>query len=156
MHRFRDAALRLFKRYTLRECEPGLVSSTGRTLENLPLDVIARFLLFVPDLPSLQAAVLSGTYMHEAYTMYRNTVLQSVMEHELGPGLCFARAVYYASNLGTSPADMDYLADPQQYLQDPVTCKEAVLLSHYGCTARRLAAYFSTLYALAPRFPDTD
>ena len=154
MHRLQTVASRSFKWYDLRECAPGLITFLGRLrrspLEKMPLDVVAQILLFIPNLHSLQAAVLSGLHVHEAYTMYRNTILQSVMEHELGPGLCHARAVYYASNLETSPADMDYLADPQQFLQDFIISKEAVQLSHYGCTARRLAAYFSTLYALAP------
>ena len=151
MHRLQTVVARSFEWYDLREHgEPGLISFMGRLkrspLDKLPPNVVTRLLMFVPDVQTLEALVLTGPQVHEAFKAHQDAVMRSVMEHELGPGMCYARALYYASKTESPQANDVCFKDPLRHFQGPITGSEARALSHYGCTAKRLAAYFSTLY----------
>jgi hypothetical protein len=152
MNRLESVANRFFEWYDLRELtETGIITFTGR-MRRSPFDmltpgILTRILSSVPDIPALQAFVLTGPKVHDIFKSHRDEIVQSVMEQELGQGLCYARAVYYACEYATNSTDECFEA-PQLHFHGPISSKEARALSHYGCTSNRLAVYFSTLYVL--------
>ena len=123
-----------------------LPDEVGLRMDQLPFDILFQFLVSLQDLQSLRATTLTSKKFWDAFQANQNTILHSILGYELGPtALVHARALYHANTCRSSNATDDCFVSPQKYFKGPIACKEARALSHYGCTARRLAAYFTTL-----------
>ena len=115
-------------------------------MDQLPFDILFQFLVSLQDLQSLRATTLTSKKFWDAFQANQNTILHSILGYELGPtALVHARALYHANTCRSSNATDHCFVSPQKYFKGPIACKEARALSHYGCTARRLATYFTTL-----------
>jgi hypothetical protein len=111
----------------------------------LPYDVYDQILLHLPDLSTLRAVALCNHRVYEAYTSHRDTIMFAVMSTEMGPALCYARALYAASTDATTAVTDARFVVPQAHFCASIGSAEAKHLSYYGDTAKGLEVYFSSL-----------
>ena len=122
------------------------VHTGRRSLEQLPLDLLDRILSCMPDFSSLQSAVLSGKCFNEAFKSHQKTLIEGVMHNEHSDAIKFARSVYFVETDENVSGTNDCLMQPQDNFDGPITGKEAMRLSRYEHTARRLETHFSVLW----------
>ena len=168
MYRLRKVASRSFIWFDLHELEHerGLVTLTGRlrssAIECVSVDLLTHILAYLPDLSSLQAFVLVGPQMYNAYIAKKHEILWSVMVNEVGrEGLIWARALYRAESAsriqnqngdGCVPvpsATEDCFKNPQEWFgfsQNTITGREAQRVAYYESVCKKLAVCFSMVY----------
>lgn len=61
--------------------------------EGLPLDVLDRILITLPNWRSLRSAILSCKALYQAYQFRRDNILKTVVENEVGPTLNYLLVV---------------------------------------------------------------
>ena len=117
------------------------------SVEDLPLDIRDRLLVFLSDFRSLRCAVLSSGYLLEAYYARKRSIFYAVLENEVGPALSYATAllrVKAAVKRKEGDKILEKLNDRNSDCWNtPVRMDEAFELTSVSCIVRRLETHFS-------------
>ena len=105
--------------------------------EDLPVDIVDRILVFIPDFPTLRAALLtSKNYIYNVYQEHPNSIFQSVASSVSGAAL---RQALISTQWAKSPGAMDDLPDEEAPIE--ILLSNNVVVS----TLERNAEIVSTL-----------
>ena len=115
------------------------------SMNTLPLDVCDQILMALSDFPTLRSIILCNRRFYEAYSNRRDSIMEIVMDRELGPALCFARALYLASTDDSCAITDDCFVKPEVHLVNPIRPREARELSRYCDTAKGFEEFFSVM-----------
>lgn len=117
------------------------------SLEDLPLDIRDRLLVYMPDFLSLRCAVLSSGYLLEVYKARKKSIFRSVLENEVGPVLPFATAlirVRAAVEKNDGEQIFSKLNDAESDCwKEDIQAREAFELSRVASIVNRLEVHFS-------------
>lgn len=116
------------------------------SLEDLPLDIRDRLLVYMPDFLSLRCAVLSSGYLLEAYKARKKSIFRSVLENEAGPVLPYAIAlIRVRAAIGNNDGEQIFskLNNPESDCWRDIQAREAFELTRVASIVNRLEVHFS-------------
>lgn len=114
--------------------------------EDLPTDIVDRILIFIPDLSTLSAALLTSKgYIYNVYQAHPNSIFQAVAYNITGPAL--SQALRVAKFEKTAPGVYDKVPNEQQAIKKLLHDKKVTsTLLRNANVVNKLEAAFSRRY----------
>lgn len=126
-------------------------------LLGLPVDMVERFIIYMPDYVCLWSFVTSGRTIYQLFHSRRDWYMHAIGENQVGEALYYAR--YLARHTTINCVDQDDLTDWRNNLpnsnllsshtpwheQPPMLFKEASIVSEFSKTLQGLEAHYSNL-----------